>query len=211
MKITWFGHASFMIESDGKRIYIDPYIIPDNAEKADFILISHEHYDHCDPKNVEKLSKAETKILTTEAAGKRLKGNVGVLKAGDTLSLNSIKVIAVEAYNPEKHFHPKGTGIGFIIEVENKRIYFCGDTDFIPEMYSLDNIDLALLAVGGTYTMNYEEAAKAVKAIKPKIAIPMHYGKIVGSVEDAIKFKELVEKETDTKVVILSEGESFEL
>jgi len=210
LKIRWYGHASFMIETDGKIIYIDPYIIPKNPNKADIILITHEHYDHCDTNNIEKLRKLNTVIITTDGAAKKIKNGVAIVRPDDTLHINNIDIKAVHAYNINKYFHKKGDGVGFIIGSEGKRIYHSGDTDFIPEMKNLGDINIALMAVGGKYTMNAREAADAVKVIRPDIAIPMHWGNVVGSREDAKIFKEIVERETNTKVLIL-DGEELDI
>ncbi len=202
IKIKWLGHASFKI-SNKRVIYIDPYNI-EETEKADYILITHSHYDHFSPKDIEKIRQDSTIIISRSDVATKIGGEVRVVNQGDFLDLDDIKLTAVAAYNVDKEFHPRALGVGFIIEMDGKRIYHAGDTDYIREMENkseFGNIDVALLPVGGTYTMNAEEAAKAANTIKPKIAIPMHYGSIVGSKEDAKKFKELVDK--DIKVEIL--------
>ncbi len=206
MKIRWFGHASFCIETKGKTIYIDPYIIPDNPAKADIVLITHEHYDHCEIKNIKRLRKPHTAVIASSKAAKKIEG-AAIARAGDLINLNGIHITAVNAYNIDKYFHKKGDGIGFVIESDGKRIYHMGDTDLIPEMEALENIDVALIPVGGKYTMEYLEAARAAKTIKPKIAVPMHWGSIVGAKKDAEGFKKKVEEETETRVYIL--GDNF--
>ena len=206
MKIRWLGHASFEIETAGKVIYLDPYIIPKDAKNADLILVSHDHYDHCDTENIEKIKRDKTLILTTEGAAKRISGNVKVVNPGDEVDFDGIKVGAIPAYNIGKPFHPKGAGLGFILESDGKRVYHAGDTDVIPEMGELEEITVALLPIGGTYTMDVKEAVEAAKMINPRIAVPMHYGKIVGSKKDALEFKKLVEKETYTIKVVILEG-----
>jgi len=192
--IRWLGHATFMIRGEGKIIYFDPFVLPENPEKADLILITHDHYDHCDPEEVEKLKKAGTIIITTPKAAGKLSGNVKTIKEGDEIIEKGIKIKAVPAYNIEKNFHPKGSGIGFIVEIEGTRIYHAGDTDLIPEMSNIKT-DIALLPIGGTYTMNEEEGARAALKIKPKIAIPMHYGYISGTFAEPNRFKELIQEE----------------
>ena len=202
MKIRWFGHASFCIETKGKTVYIDPYIIPKNPCKGDIILVTHEHYDHCELKNIRELRKPHTAVIASSQAAKRIEG-AAIARAGDLINLNGIHITAVNAYNIDKYFHKKGVGLGFVIESDSKRIYHSGDTDFIPGMEGLENIDVALMSVGGRYTMDYLEAARAVKTIKPRIAIPMHWGSIVGGGKDAKGFKKKVEEETETRVYIL--------
>jgi L-ascorbate metabolism protein UlaG (beta-lactamase superfamily) len=188
-KITWFGHASVRIKSE-KIIYIDPWKIP-GGEKADLILITHSHYDHLSPTDVKKLQKKETVVLATADCLPQLSGDVRAVKPGDRLSLFGIDVEVVPSYNLKKAFHPKGNHwIGYVVTVEGNRIYYPGDTDFIPEMKEI-RADIMILPVGGTYTMDAREAAEAVNALRPKMAIPIHYGDIVGSIKDAEKFKKL--------------------
>jgi len=210
MKITWFGHASFLIEADGKNIYIDPYMIEEYGKKADIILVSHGHYDHYSREKITQLRMDSTEIFSTPEVAGRVDGTKAV-KPGDKEESQGIKIEVVEAYSVTRTTHPKGTAVGFIIEAEKHRVYFSGDTDLIPEMSKI-KADIALLPVSGTYVMNYREAVEAVKKIKPRIAIPMHYGAgIAGTIEDAEGFKEQVEFETDTIVELLKEGKEFEI
>jgi L-ascorbate metabolism protein UlaG (beta-lactamase superfamily) len=187
--VTWLGHASFKI-ADDKVIYIDPWKLG-RAEPADMILITHSHRDHCSPQDVAKLQKEGTVIVTVADCAGEFKGDVRILKPGDRLKIDGVTIEAVPAYNTDKPNHPKAAGrVGFIIEMGGGRIYHAGDTDLIPEMDEI-KADIALLPVGGTYTMTAEEAAQAAEKIKPQVAIPMHYGETVGSLADAEKFKRL--------------------
>ena len=178
-----------------KTIYIDPFGIADHhLEKADIVLITHSHYDHCSPKDVEKIIDENTLIITVADAQSKLnhlkvKGII-LIEPGKTIKVNEEKITAVPAYNINKQFHPKDNEwVGFIIEMDGVRVYHAGDTDLIPEMKEVET-DIALLPVGGTYTMNAEEAAQATKEFKKcKIAIPIHYGSIVGNASDAETFK----------------------
>ncbi len=193
VKITWYGHASFKI-SNSAVIYIDPYLVPSDAEKADIVLVTHEHYDHCAVENIKALAKEDTVVVAPENCVSKLEGlNVKPISANESVEVKGVVITATEAYNIDKPFHPKGLGVGYIVEINGVKIYHAGDTDAIEEMRTL-NVDIALLPVGGTYTMNAEEAAAIVNEFKPKIAIPMHYGEIVGSELDAQKFKELVKE-----------------
>jgi L-ascorbate metabolism protein UlaG (beta-lactamase superfamily) len=185
--ITWLGHDGFLIKGDGKAVVIDPFQIR-QCEPADIILISHEHYDHCSPEDVKKILKDSTIIVTEARSAAKLSGDVRVMRPGDKVTVAGIPIEAVPSYNTNKSFHPKDNGwLGFIVTVDGVRIYHAGDTDRIPEMKSFQ-ADIALLPVSGTYVMTAEEAVEAVKMIKPKVAIPMHYGAIVGSADDAARF-----------------------
>ncbi len=201
VKIEWLGHASLKIKNK-KTIYIDPFVIPENPEKADFIFVTHEHYDHCAVDNIKKLVKEDTKIIATEDCIVKLRDfKIIPVVPNERKEVDGIKIETIPAYNLNKKFHTKASNwVGYVIEIDGVRIYHAGDTDFIPEMRNLKNIDIALVPVGGTYTMNASEAAEAVNAFKPNVAIPIHYGKIVGDKSDAEKFKELVR---ESQVVIL--------
>ena len=196
VKIDWYGHASFKL-SDGKlQIYIDPYLIPKEPVKADIILVTHEHYDHCAVDNIRKLLKPETVVVATGDCLSKLSDVTSKsVKPNQSLEVKGVKIETVPAYNMNKSFHPKENNwVGYIITLNGVRIYHAGDTDFIPEMQNL-KVDIALVPVGGTYTMNAEEAAEAVNVFKPKVAIPMHYGSIVGNTADAERFANLAEVE----------------
>lgn len=187
-KIYWLGHSSVKIKSD-KTIYIDPWKLK-KAEKADIILVSHSHYDHFSPEDIKKLQK-DTTVVICPPDCKGITGNVKTVKPGDKFEADGIQVEVVPSYNVNKAFHPrKNNWAGFIITVEGKRIYYCGDADFMPEMKKI-KADIVLIPVGGTYTMTAEEAAEAVNAINPELAIPIHYDDIVGSVADARRFADL--------------------
>lgn len=186
-KIKWSGHAGFKIEGE-KVIYIDPFQIKE-SEKADIILITHEHYDHCSPEDVKKIQKEDTVIVTIESCLSKLSGHVKTVVPGDEISIEGIKIKAVPSYNTNKQFHPKSTNkVGFIVTIDGESVYHAGDTDVIPEMKDI-HADIALLPVSGTYVMTGEEAAKAAEMIKPEYVIPMHYGNIVGSKSDVEAFK----------------------
>lgn len=183
--------------SNGIKIYFDPFEIPDD-EPGDIILITHGHRDHCSPDDIEKLTKIGTAIVAAEECKDKLGEDVTYVKPGDKLEIKGIQIEVVPAYNIDKFrapgvpYHPKEDGkVGYVVTVQGKRIYHAGDTDNIPEMADLKDIDIAFLPVSGTYVMTAEEAAKACDIIKPKVAIPMHYGKIVGTPKDAEIFKSL--------------------
>ena len=200
LKISWLGHDSFKIRN-GKTVIIDPFKIRPTTDKADILLISHEHFDHFSLDDIKKVVNEGTTIVTIPAVKKELTSlkvkEVRAVKPGDKLKLGEVSIEVVPAYNlnkfrePGKVFHPKEDGkAGFIIGIKGVRVYHAGDTDIIPEMKGLKP-DVALLPVSGTYVMTAEEAAQAVKMVEPKLAIPMHYGAIVGTEQDAQKFKQL--------------------
>lgn len=187
-RIHWLGHDSFRI-TGGTTIYIDPYQI-EKGPTADLILITHPHADHCSPDDIAKVQGPNTLLVGTEDTLAKVTGKKQILKAGGTVTIGDVKIEAVPAYNPEKPFHPKANGwIGFIVTVDGVRIYHAGDTDRIPEMKKL-KADIALLPVGGKYTMTADEAVAAARDIHPQFAIPMHYGSVIGDEKDARRFKD---------------------
>ncbi len=198
-KIHWLGHDAMRI--DGSTVVvIDPFQIS-VTKPADLILISHEHFDHNSPEDVAKIRKKDSIIVTDSASAKKLKGEIKVVAPGDKLSVKGVEIRVGPAYNTNKDFHPKSAGmLSFVFTLDGVRYYHAGDTDVIPEMNHLD-VDIAFLPVSGTYVMTADEAVEAATAINPKIAIPMHYGAIVGSEDDAEKFKKALEGKIE--VVIL--------
>jgi len=198
VEIAWLGHDGFLFKGEGKVVAVDPYKVKGVSEKADLILITHDHFDHCDPASVKVLSSPDTVILAPHNAASKLRGlgTVREVKAGEKVEEKGIKIEVVPAYNtkPERQrFHPRDYGgVGYLIQLAGKRIYHAGDTDLIPEMDALDKVDIALLPVSGVYVMDAEEAAEAVKLIRPLHAIPMHYGAgVAGTEADAEKFARL--------------------
>lgn len=196
VNIEWFGQSAFAFKND-KIIYIDPFKVRD-VGKADIIFITHEHFDHCSIEDIKSIIKPETIIVTVPDCQSKLSNlkiaNVTLVRPGNKLIIKGTEIEVVPSYNLNKVFHPKeNEWVGFVIKINGKRIYHAGDTDHIPEMKNLTNIDIALLPIGGTYTMTPEEAAKAVNDIKPKVAIPMHYGTVsgVGQKSDGERFKSL--------------------
>jgi L-ascorbate metabolism protein UlaG (beta-lactamase superfamily) len=183
-------HAAVKVRGS-VAIYFDPYNLPTGAEQADLILITHEHFDHCSVDDIKKIADAQTVIIATEMCREKLGGvnvkEIKYVRPGESLSVGEITIEVVPAYNIDKFrspgvpFHPREHGkAGYVVDVDGVRVYHAGDTDFIPEMQDLKNIDVALLPVSGVYVMTPAEAASAAKAINPKLAIPIHFGDLVG-------------------------------
>jgi len=194
-KMQWFGHDTFKVEAGGVIIYTDPFKLGEGLPKADLILITHEHYDHCSPDDVAKIIGANTVIVSPGDCEGKLMGDIRHVKPGDTLTEKGVKIEAVPAYNTNKQYHPKANNwVGYIFTVDGQRIYIAGDTDRIPEMKDY-KCDIALLPVSGTYVMTAEEAVGAAGDLNPKVAVPMHYGSIVGTDKDAETFKRLYKGE----------------
>jgi L-ascorbate metabolism protein UlaG (beta-lactamase superfamily) len=207
INIDFTGHSGFLITClEGKKVFVDPFNLSEEVvkEKADFILITHSHYDHCSIKDIERIVKPGSVIVCppdVQSKITRIEGvNMQLIESGEELVLGKMKVEALAAYNTEKdrEFHTKKDGwVGYVIKIGNVIIYHSGDSDMIKEMEKLSgygkigNSFIALLPVSGKYVMSAEEAAKAAKAINPNIAIPMHYGSIIGTVEDAQRFVKL--------------------
>jgi L-ascorbate metabolism protein UlaG (beta-lactamase superfamily) len=193
--IQWLGHDTFKISDGSTVIYTDPFKLAEGGDKADIILITHEHYDHCIPEEVAKIQKDDTVIVAPASCADKLKGNVKVVKPGDKIEVKGVPIEVIWAYNvnkfrsPGQPFHPKSPDfVGYIFTADGQRIYLSGDTDLIPEMSKID-VDIAMIPVSGTYVMTAEEAIQAANtAIKAKTFIPMHYNAIVGTDDDAKRF-----------------------
>jgi L-ascorbate metabolism protein UlaG (beta-lactamase superfamily) len=193
--IHWLGHASFRLEGDGLVIYIDPWQLKDGPA-ADIILITHDHGDHCSPEDVAKVRADDTAIVAVAAAAEKLSGDIDVVKPGDEVTVKGVQISAVPAYNLNKFrspgvpFHPRESGfVGYVFTLGGQRIYFAGDTDHIPEMSGIKS-DIALLPVSGTYVMTADEAAEAAGTLEPKVAIPMHVGRGIGTMDATTQFKQ---------------------
>jgi L-ascorbate metabolism protein UlaG (beta-lactamase superfamily) len=201
--IHWLGHASVRID-DEAVIYIDPWKVGE-GKPADLILVTHAHHDHLSPEDVAELATAETVIVCPASCAEEVPGDVRAISVGDSLQVGPVLIEAVPSYNVDKPNHPEEAGnVGYVVQVGGRRIYHAGDTDMIPEMADI-RCDVALLPVGGTYTMDAEEAAQALARIKPQVAIPIHWGDIVGSEGHAQRFK--LQAPEGVEVVIL-EAES---
>ena len=195
-------HSSIKI-TKGIIIYFDPFRINEEKHDADLILITHDHYDHYSPEDIKKVIKEDTIIVAPKTI-KELnnKENIIFVEPNKTYNIKGYKMDTIPAYNINKHFHPKENNwVGYIIEIEGIKYYIAGDTDIIPENQQI-KCDVALIPIGGTYTMDYKEASELINIIKPKIAIPTHYGSIVGDITDGEKFKKLIDNTIDVQILI---------
>lgn len=195
--ITVLCHSSIKINKE-KVIYIDPFKIDRNYNDADIIFITHDHYDHYSEDDIDKIRKNDTIIVAPEGLLTKLlrKGfrqeYIITVEPDEEDMVEGIKFETIPAYNTNKQFHPKENGwVGYIIEIRGIRYYIAGDTDITEENKKV-KCDVAFVPVGGTYTMDFKEAAGLVNEIKPKIAIPIHYGSIVGTKQDATDFIKLL-------------------
>lgn len=210
IKIEWLHHDCFRLEKDGLVIYTDPYKVQKEYNDADIILITHDHYDHCDPESIRKLVKSDTTIVAPKDCEEKLKEfsqKKVFVSPNEVKIVSGVSIRTVPSYNlnkflsPGKVFHPKEKGnVGYVFIFSGVKFYIAGDTDFIPEMTDI-KVDVAFLPVSGIYVMTNTEAAEAAIAIKPEIAIPMHYGSGIGSEEDARRFKENLKGKIKTEIL----------
>lgn len=206
--VRCLGHSSILIEKCGKAIYIDPYDLKEENHNADIIFITHSHYDHYSEEDINKVKKENTYFVVTEDLYNNVV-NLGIdssrvikVKPNEEYNVSGISFVTVPSYNINKQFHPKENGwVGYILDLEGKKYYIAGDTDITDENQKVI-CDVAFIPIGGTYTMTYDEAAKLVNIIRPQVAIPIHYGKIVGTKQDAENFKKLLDKEIECEILI---------
>ncbi len=228
--LKWFPNSWFQIKKGDKVIYIDPaylkpmfndYLkktgaeesseLPEDLEKADMILITHEHPDHCSSATISALKQEDTLIMAPKTCADELNEDIKIVTSGEELFYDNVQIKVVDAYNTESgrskmKFHKKGKSVGYLITLEGKTIYHAGDTDVIPEMKEFGHVDIALIPTGGTYTMDMEEAVDAVMTVKPEIVIPMHVKD-----SDPNEFKKIVEEKSDIKVVPLEIGGVYKI
>ena len=211
--ITALGHDGFRIEyaEPALSFVFDPYDLHGEVEPVDYIFVSHPHFDHCDVSSIRKLLGPKTRIVAPECCkgelvefGEQVDLYPGKEKvAGDKLTYWAIPAYNVNKFRtPTEVFHPRELGgLGFVVEVGKTRFYHAGDSDFIPEMETIKKIDVAFLPISGTFVMTLDEAIKAAEMIEPDLAIPMHYGKILGSVAEANRFQNLLRDKTNVAVL----------
>jgi L-ascorbate metabolism protein UlaG (beta-lactamase superfamily) len=192
--VTWFRQSSFRWQGEGPVVYVDPWGVGDDV-RADLILITHAHHDHFQPHEIDRLRTPTTKLVAPRDVADELTGDVTPIEPGQVVEASGLKIEAVPAYNTAEErldMHPKANGwVGYLFEFGGRSYYHAGDTDALPELESLDP-DVAMVPIGGTYTMDWEEAAGFVKAMEPRMAVPMHYGFVVCSPSHAGRFKKAV-------------------
>lgn len=194
---------------DNKIIYFDPYKLDNEyVNDADYIFITHPHYDHFSEEDINKIKKSDTKIIGVYELEDKIKdlgftnGNITLVNPNESYTVDNLNFNTVPAYNLNKDFHKKEYNwVGYVINIDNKVMYVAGDTDNIPEIRNI-KCDIAFVPVGGTYTMTSDEAVELIKEIKPNLAIPIHYKTIVGSDKDAYNFKEKLENIIDVKILM---------
>ncbi|MGD2098789.1 MAG: MBL fold metallo-hydrolase [Desulfobacterales bacterium] len=232
MTLKWFPPSWFQIKTEHVVVYIDPaYLrsyytrhpqkiefsrwpdpidgLPEKLAKADLILVTHDHKDHAKDVTVDRLRRKRTLVVGPKRCSKNLGKDIRIVEPGEVFSVLDIQVNVVHAYNTAKgsstrKVHHKGNGVGYVLNICGKTIYHAGDTDFIPEMNALGQVDVALMPIGGTFTMDLAEAARATVTINPKVVIPMHRSKA-----DPQEFKRKVEKKSKIKVKLLQIGEAY--
>ncbi len=204
LEITFLGHASLILVFEGKTIHVDPYgEVADYSTlpKADLVLVTHDHFDHLDPKALKAILKKDTVVVGSESCAPKLPGGALIMANGDTRSVLGLDIKAIPAYNivhkrPDgAPFHPKGGGNGYVVTFGDKRVYIAGDTENTPEMKALRSIDVAFLPMNLPYTMTPEQVADAARAFRPKILYPYHYGDT-----DPAKLVKLLQGEKDIEV-----------
>ena len=192
---------------ENKIIYFDPFKLEKQYKNdADYIFITHQHFDHFSPKDILKIKNENTKIIAPRDLEKEKldfkKDNVLLVEPSREYNIDEIKFSTIHAYNINKNFHKKEFNwVGYVVEVDNEKIYVAGDTDNTEEARNVE-CDIACVPIGGTYTMTYKEAVDLILAIKPKVAIPIHYKTIVGTEEDAQNFKELLKNDVEVKILM---------
>ena len=200
-------HSSIKINGE-KVIYVDPYKIKEINKDADLIFITHEHYDHYSFEDINKIKKNNTRFIVPKSMKNRLiidgisENDIISVDVKNKYNVDDIEFETIPAYNINKSFHPKNSNwVGYIININNIKYYIAGDTDITDEAINV-KCDIAFIPIGGTYTMDYKEAATLTNKMKPKYTIPIHYGLIVGKYEDAIKYSNLLDKEIECKIII---------
>lgn len=209
-RFTWYRQAAFRWTGDGLTVYIDPWLVPEGQDPADVIFITHAHDDHFSREDIDSLRKDDTAIVAPRDVAGELSGQVTSVGPGDSGEVKGLRYQAVPAYNTledRRDYHPKTNGwVGFLLSLGDQDVYHAGDTDHLPELESL-SAAAALVPIGGTYTMDPTQAAGLVKAMRPEVAVPMHYGFLCGNPQDAERFRD---EAAPIKVQIMGAEHDFE-
>jgi L-ascorbate metabolism protein UlaG (beta-lactamase superfamily) len=209
-RFTWYRQAAYRWGGDGLTLYIDPWQVPENQEPADVIFLTHSHFDHFSQEDIDRLRKDDTVIVAPGDLAQDLSGEVTPVGPGDAGEARGVRYQAVPAYNvleDRLDYHPKeNRWVGYVLSLGGQDVYHAGDTDHLPELESIST-DAALVPIGGTFTMDPSQAAGLVKAMRPGVAVPMHYGFVCGSPEDAERFRE---EAAPVPVEILRSAQEFE-
>ncbi|MBQ4030511.1 MAG: MBL fold metallo-hydrolase [Bacilli bacterium] len=206
MEIKLNAQSSIKITTD-KIIYFDPYLIKEESHDADYILITHEHYDHFDIDSIKKVSNDKTIIIIPDSMAPKVlyqvnSNNVRGVKPNEEYTIEGLSLSTIPSYNTNKDFHKKSYNwVGYLVNIEDKIVYVAGDTDITDENKQV-KCDIAFVPIGGTYTMDYKEAAELINTIKPEVVIPIHYHTIVGTREDANSFKELLDQGIECQIIM---------
>ena len=192
-RLTWFQQAAFRWQDDERTIYVDPWGTPEGAPVADVIVITHAHHDHFCIEDITRLSTSTTKLVAPHDVAAELKGDVTPVAPGESHEVGGLRLTTVPAYNTREEaldFHPKAKRwVGYVLELGGRSFYHAGDTDHAPELDGVRS-DVALVPIGGHFTMNADEAAGLVREMAPGLAVPMHYGFVVGSASDGQRFRD---------------------
>ena len=207
--ITAFTQNSIRVKGKDFTVYIDPFRMKEEPKDADFILITHDHYDHFSPDDIEKVACGKTVLVVPKTMEKKAEKVASYVSKIETVSpsnqynINGLSFETVPAYNILKPFHPKmNEWVGYILSIDGKCIYIAGDTDETKEAKEV-KCDIAMIPIGGTYTMDAKKAAELINIIKPEVAIPVHYGTVVGSPNDASVFKDLVKEPVKVEILLM--------
>lgn len=207
--IEVFTQSSIRITDGDFRIYVDPFQMREAPKDADFILITHDHYDHFSPEDIEKVSNGKSVLVVPAKMipqAEKLSSNVGEIHSvmpGEHYGISGLEFDTVAAYNNLKPYHPKSAGwVGYILQIDGQRIYIAGDTDMNRDNRDV-KCDVALVPIGGKFTMDAKKAAEFINTIRPSVAIPTHYGSIVGKKEDADVFAASVKSPIRTEIKML--------
>ncbi len=209
-RITWFKQSALRWAGDGLTVYIDPWGIREDDPPADLILITHAHFDHFQPKDIERVRTGTTRIVAPHDVAKELSGAVMAVAPGESHEVAGVRVSTVPAYNTQEErldFHPRANRwVGYVLELAGATYYHAGDTDHTPELDEV-RTDVALLPIGGTYTMDVDQAAGLARSIAPRVAVPMHFGFVVGSAKDGELFRDAA---APVEVAVLTPVHPFE-